>query len=327
MPKIRFACNLYDRMQPLYTGEVKPEGVDFEFVAVESARNIFDRMAGSQEFDASEFSSSEFLARMSAGKCPFVAIPVFPSRTFRHSFIWINAKSGIKSPKDLAGRRIGVPLYTMTAAIWIRGHLQRDFGVDLSGVKWVQGAINDAGAHGEPSVMPLLKPVAIEQNTTGKSLSQLLDEGKIDALLGTNHPDSRKHNPDIRRLFPDFKEVEKDYYRRSGVFPIMHIVAIRKEVYEKNPAVAKSLYEACCHSKAIASKRMRYLGAPRYMLPWMGADIEEADQVFGEEWWPYGAERNRATMETLIGYLHDQAVIDRKFRLEDVFVDVKSDLR
>jgi 4,5-dihydroxyphthalate decarboxylase len=326
LPRIRFACGLYDRMQPLYTGEVKPEGVDLDFVAVESARNIFDRMAGSQEFDASEFSSSEFVARLSAGKCPFVAIPVFPSRVFRHSFAWINARSGIRTPKDLEGRRIGVPLYTMTAAIWIRGHLMRDYGVDLSGVKWVQGAINEVGAHGEPSVMPVLKPVSVEQNTSGKSLSQLLDEGRIDAIIGTNHPESRRHNADIRRLFPDYKEVEKDYYRRTGVFPIMHLVAIRKEVHERHPEVAKSLYEAFCKSKNIALKRMRHLGAPRYMLPWMGAEIDEIDAVFGEDPWPYGIERNRATMETMIGYLHEQSVIARPFRLEDVFVDVRSPL-
>ena len=162
MSKLSFACSLYDRMQSLYTGEVKPEGFDLDFVAVEWARTIFDKMSGEQAFDASELSSSEFISRLAAGQCPFVAIPVFPSRIFRHSFIWINARSGIRSPRDLAGKRIGVPLYTMTAAIWIRGHLQHDYGVDLSGVTWVQGAINKGGAHGQPTVLDMARPVRIE---------------------------------------------------------------------------------------------------------------------------------------------------------------------
>jgi 4,5-dihydroxyphthalate decarboxylase len=327
VPKVRFASNLYDRMQALHTGEVQAEGVDLQFTPVESAREIFDRMAARQEFDAAEFSSSEFISRLDAGQCPFVAIPVFPSRTFRHSFVWYNARSGIMSPKDLAGRRIGVPLYTMTAAIWIRGHLERDFGVDLSGVKWVQGAINQPGPHGDPTVMPLLKPVPIEQSAGGKSLSDLLDEGKIDALIGTNHPDSRYRNPDIRRLFPDFKEVEKDYYKRTGVFPIMHLVAIRKDVYERNPEIAKGLYEAFCKSKNIALKRMRHLGAPRYMLPWLSSALDEVDEVFGADPWPYGIERNRATIETLAQYLSDQSLIRAPKRAEEIFVPVNSSLQ
>lgn len=326
MTKITFACSLYDRMQPLYTGEVKPEGFELDFVAVEWARTIFDRMSGEQAFDASELSSSEFISRMAAGQCPFVAIPVFPSRIFRHSFVWVNKRSGIRSPKDLAGKRIGVPLYTMTAAIWIRGHLEHDHGVDLSGVHWVQGAINQGGSHGQPTVMPLLKPVDIEHNATGKSLSQLLDEGKIDAIIGTNHPDSRRHNPDIVRLFPDYPAVEKAYYRKTGVHPIMHLVAIRKDLYERHPEVAKSLYEACCKSKSLAMARMRHLGAPRTMLPWMGAEIDEIDEVFGEHYWPYGIERNRATLEMLTRFMAQQSLIATPPRLEDVFVPVHSSL-
>ena len=129
---LTFACGLYDRMQALYTGEVRPEGIDLDFLAIDSPREIFDRLSGKGEFDVAEMSSSEFISRKSAGQCPFVAIPVFPSRAFRHGFIAVNRRSGIRSPKDLEGKRVGVPLYTMTAAIWIRGHLQHEYGVDLS---------------------------------------------------------------------------------------------------------------------------------------------------------------------------------------------------
>ena len=159
MAKLRlsFACALYDRMQPLYTGEVQPAGIELNFIPIEEPRPIFDRMSGGLEFDVAEYSSSEFVQRFANKQCPFVAIPVFPSRAFRHGFIAINKKSGITKPKDLEGKRVGVPLYTMTAAIFIRGLLQHEFGVDFEKIHWVQGAVNHAGAHGKPTVLPLLK--------------------------------------------------------------------------------------------------------------------------------------------------------------------------
>jgi 4,5-dihydroxyphthalate decarboxylase len=206
---ISFACGVYDRMQALYTGEVKAQGIAFDFVNVDAPRVIFDRMAGGAEFDVAEFSCSEFITRASAGDRTFAALPVFPSRTFRHSFIAINKRSGIKTAKDLAGMRIGVPLYTMSAAVWIRNHLEHDYGVDLSGVQWVEGSINSPTPHGEPSVLPMLREVNITRNASSKSLSQLIDEGELDAIIGTTLPNSRKTNPDIVRLFPNFCEVEK----------------------------------------------------------------------------------------------------------------------
>src|SRR6266853_3304887 len=173
--QLTFASALYDRMQPIYTGEVPVDGIDLNFIRIEQPRPIFDRMSGGQEFDVAEYSSSEYVQRYANKKCPFVAIPVFPSRCFRHSFIGINTRSGIKTAKDLEGKRIGVALYTMTAAIFIRGLLQHEYGVDLSNVTWVQGAINTPNAHGSPTVLPLLKPVPIEQNRSGKSMSDLLE--------------------------------------------------------------------------------------------------------------------------------------------------------
>ena len=318
--RLSFACALYDRMLPMYTGEVQPEGIDLDYVAIDSPRNIFDRMAGGLEFDVAEMSSSEFISRKSAGKCPFVAIPVFPSRAFRHGFIAVNRGSGIRTPRDLEGRRIGVPLYTMTAAIWIRGHLRHEYGVDLSTIHWVQGSINSPGAHGNPSVLPPVKSVPIEINDSGKSLSQLLDEGAIDATIGTSLPLAIRHNPEIRRLFPAFREIEKKFYARTGIFPIMHLVAIRRDVYEKHPAIATSLYKAFCESKDRALAKMRYTGALRYMLPWMTADLDEIDEVFGGDPWPYGVAANTPTLEALVTYMVEQSVIAAPMRLGDLFV-------
>jgi 4,5-dihydroxyphthalate decarboxylase len=319
-PTLTFACGLYDRVLPLYTGEVKPVGMDLNFLGINSPREIFDRMGGGQEFDASEFSSSEFVSGLSAGTTPFVALPFFPSRVFRHSMITINKRSGIKSPKDLAGKRVGTALYTQTAAIFIRGMLQHDYDVDMSKIHWVQGALNHVGSHGNPSAPPLLKKVDIEIADPHKSLNELIDKGEIDAIIATNLPTCMKHNPDVVRLFPNYREVERDYYKRTGIFPIMHLVAMRRDVHEKYPFAASSLYEALKQSRARTLARLRDTGALRYMLPWMTADLDEIDEVFGGDPWPDGIEANRKTLEALVLYLYEQGLIAKTMPIEDIFV-------
>jgi len=318
---ISFACAAYDRMVPFLTGDVRPAGIDLNFIPIASPRETFDRMAGGLEFDAAEFSSSEFISRMSAGTCPFVALPVFPSRMFRHGFITVNS-SVVRTPKDLAGKRIGVPLYTMTAAVWIRGILTHEYGVDLSGVRWVQGATNTSGRHGNPTVPPLLKHVTIENNATDKSLSDLLEAGAIDAIIGADIPLALRHNSSVRRLFPDFPKVEADYYRRTGIYPIMHLVALKREIHERHPFVATSLYQAFCRAKAIALVRMRQAGMLATMMPWMLAQIEEMDAVFGPDPWPYGVADNRKTLEALVSYLTEQSLITKPIPVDDLFVKV-----
>jgi 4,5-dihydroxyphthalate decarboxylase len=319
-PTITFACGLYDRMLALYTGEVKPAGFDLNFIAINDPRQIFDRMAGRQEFDASEMSSSEFVTRASTGRNPFVALPVFASRVFRHSTITVNRKSGIKSPKDLEGKRVGTPLYTQTAAIFIRGLLQHEYGVDLSTIRWVQGAMNTPGSHGNPSALPLLKQANIEINTSGKSLSDLLDAGEIDAIAATTLPPAMRRNPDIQRLFPNYREVEKAYFKKTRIFPIMHLIVLRREIHERHPFVATSFYEACCQSRRTALELMRYTGALRYMLPWLPADLDEIDEVFGGDPWPYGIEPNRPTLEALVTYMVEQSMIEKPIPIENLFV-------
>jgi 4,5-dihydroxyphthalate decarboxylase len=319
--KLTFACALYDRMQALYTGEVQPEGIDLNFIAIDQPRPIFDRMAGGQEFDVAEFSSSEFVQRFANKQCPFVAIPIFPSRAFRHGFIAVHRKAGITKPKDLEGKRVGVPLYTMTAAIFIRGLLQHEYGVDMSKIHWVQGAMNTGGAHGAPTVLPLLKPVKIEVNTANdKSMSDLLEERVVDATLGTSLPEAIRTNRDIARLFPDYEQLEKDYYRRTKIFPIMHLVAIRRDVYEKHPFIATSLYDAMVRSKEIALEKMLNLRALRYMVPWLMRDIDEIFEFFDGDPWPYGVEPNRPTLTALVQYLADQHLIAEPVPVDDLFV-------
>jgi len=317
---LTFACGLYDRVVPLYTKEVQPVGIDLNFIVLNNPRAIFDRMGGGEEFDAAEFSSSEFVARYATGTTPFVALPFFPSRVFRHSMITVNKRSRIKTPKDLEGKRVGTALYTQTAAIFIRGMLQHDYGVDLSKIRWVQGALNHVGSHGNPSAPPLLRPVDIELADPQRSLSDLIDKGEIDAIAATNVPVAMQRNADIVRLFPNYREVERDYYRRTGIFPIMHLVAMRRDVHEKHPFAASSLYAALTQSRQRAWALLRDTGALRTMLPWMTADLDEIDEVFGGDPWPDGVEQNRKTLEALVTYMHEQHMIPTPIPIEELFV-------
>ena len=322
MPRLQlsFACGLYDRMLALYTGDVKPDGIDLNFIAIDQPRPIFDRMSGGQEFDVAEYSSSEFVQRFANRDCPFVAIPVFPSIAFRLGFIAVNRKSGINSPKDLEGKRVGLPLYTMTAAIFINGILKNEFGVDLSKIHWVQSAMNTSGSHGNPTVLPLLKKISIENNTTGKTLGRLLAERAIDATLGTSLPEEIRTNPDVVRLFPNYVALDKDLYKRKGIYPIMHLVAIKKSVYERYPFVATSLYEAFVKSKKIALEKLFNLRAVRYMTPFLMREIDDIWEVFNGDPWPYGIEPNRKTLEALVAYQQDLGLIDRPVKVDDLFV-------
>lgn len=321
--KLNFACGLYDRMVPLLSGEVVPEGIDFNFIVNDDPRDVFDRMSARAEFDVAELSASEFITRHVAQDPRFIAIPVFPSRVFRHGLITINRRSGIETPKDLEGRRIGVPLYTMTAAVWIRGHLQHEFGVDLSSITWVEGAVTSPGTHGNPTVLPMVHPPKIERKVSPKTVSELLADGNIDAIIGTRLPSGFRSNPDLVRLFPDFREVEKAYYRRTRIFPIMHLIAIRREVYDANPFVATSLYKAFTQAKDLALAKMKSLVYIRYMLPWMTDDLDELEDVFERgDPWPYGVEPNRPTLEALCAYMHEQGLIPKRPSVDDLFVPV-----
>jgi 4,5-dihydroxyphthalate decarboxylase len=319
--KLTLVCGPYDRMEAIRTRQIQPEGIDLEMLPVRSPREIFDRVMAGEGFDLAEMSTSEHIANTCQGTSPHVALPVFPSRVFRHGFIVHNRRAGIRTPKDLAGKRIGVPLYTMTAAVWIRGMLEDDHGVDLSGVTWVQGAVQKAGSHGNPKPPPLLMPIRLEINNSGRSLDDLLCAGEIDAYLGAQMPPSMGRHPDLVRLFPDVRATERDYYRRTGIHPIMHLVVIRKQVWEANPWIARPLYRAFVEAKSAAWRDLSFTGASKVMLPWIHDDVDEINTIFGGEPFAYGLSRNRHTLETLVGYMHRHNMIGRKPALEELFVD------
>ena len=317
---LTMACGPYDRMEALGQGVVQPEGIDLRYLGIQSPPEIFARMIKTNSFDVAEMSLAHYCIMRARGDFPFVALPVFPSRVFRHGFIFINKNAGIRGPKDLEGKRVGVQEYRQTAGVWQRGILQHEYGVDFEKIHWVQGAVNHAGSHGDPHVLPLLKPMAIEHAPGGKSLNALIEEGVVDATLGTSLPESVRTNPNIARLFPDYVELEKDYYKRTGIFPIMHLIAIKRDLYERYPFIATSLYNAFVKSKRIALRNMYNLRALRYMTPWLMRDIDEIWDVFNGDPWPYGVEPNRKTLEALVTYLKDQHLIAEKPRVNDLFV-------
>lgn len=318
---LTFGCGLYDRMIPLYTKEVQPTGIDLQFVVIDSPTEAFTRMLDG-EWQAGEMSCSDYLRRTSSGTCPFVAIPVFPSRVFRHGMICVNRRAGIEAPKDLEGKRVGVPHFPMTAALWIRGLLQHEYGVDLTKIVWVQDRpLRSTGDDGAMQ-LALQAKFTIEPNTTGKPLETLIDEGRIDAFIGADVPESMRTSPNVRRLFPNYKELEQHFYRRTKIFPIMHVVVIRRDVYEKAPFIAQSLFDALSRSKEIARERMRYMGTLRYMLPWMIAEIEENEAIFDGDPFVYGLGPNRQTLEAAITYLDDQGLLGEPVSLDGAFIDV-----
>ena len=319
---LAFACGSYDRTNALRTGEVKPEGIDLEYVAIEASRDIFDRFVGKGEFDCAELSASEFIRNHDAGDDTFVAVPYFPSRAFRHGFIFVNAKGPVRKPKDLEGKRIGVGLWTQTAAVWIKGHLENDFGVDLSGVQWVQGAIEKPGPHGNPVTRPLLKQVDITENESPYSIADLLARGEIDAFIAARRAPNFGSNPDIARLFTDYRAIEHDLYARAKIHPVMHLLAIRRSAYEKNPWIAKSLYDSFVKAKDHALEHMRVTITQSTMFPWHISEYEEIEKLMGGDPWPCGIEPNRSTLEALTLYMQQQHMISKRMKIEDLFIPV-----
>jgi 4,5-dihydroxyphthalate decarboxylase len=320
---LKFGCGTYDRLEALWTGDVKPKGIALSVTRIDYPRKLFDLMDKGQ-FDLAEYGMTGLVENASVGDDRFVALPVFPSKMFRHGYIYVNRRAGIREPKDLAGRRIGVPSISQTAAIWQRGQLAHDYGVDLSGVTWVTGAIDRPGPLLAGLTAPALHvPTRIEvNNSKTKSLDDLLAAGEIDAILGANRAPSLGKNPDVVRLFPDYAAEERAYYKRTGIQPIMHGVVVKRRVYDRNPAIAQHLYDAFEASKQKALEHLRPWGAQPIMLPWMEAELDEVDALFGGDPCSYGLEPNRKIVATLIDYMLEQGFIKTKPRVDDMFVPV-----
>lgn len=315
---LTIACGDYDRTRALREGTVIPEGIRLNYLPLQ-AEEIFYRMSKHQEFDASEMSLSNYMTMVSRGNCPFMAIPVFPSRFFRHSCVFINTESGIKDPADFKGKKVGTPEYSITAAVWIRGFLKDEYGVRAQDMEWLVGGQEEPGRK-ERVQLRLPPEIRVSPIGPDKTLNAMLENREIDALISARIPSCfAKGSPKVRRLFPNYKEVEIDYYKRSKLFPIMHVLVVRKEIYERHPWVAQSLYKAFCQAKERAVQAMYLSNTLVVTLPWLLNELEQLKAVFGPDWWPYGVEANRHTLETLIRYMGEQGLIERTLKVEELF--------
>jgi 4,5-dihydroxyphthalate decarboxylase len=248
-----------------------------------------------------------------------IAIPVFPSKTFRHSCIYINTDSGIEKPADMAGKRVGVPEYQITMATWARGILQHEYGVAPEKMKWLTGGEEHPGR--EDKVKHNLPPnIDIQPIPADKTLSGMLERGEIDAMISAHIPSPFvRRAPKVRRLIPNFREVEADYFRRTKIFPIMHTLVLREEVYEKHPWVAQSLFKAFNEAKRLCQEAMYEFSALKYMLAWSIDEMEKEREILGEDPWAYGLEANRHILETLVQYAHEQGLISQRFEVNSLF--------
>ena len=335
MTKIRLtlACSEYDRTAALISGDIEPEGISLNYLRL-PVEEIFWRMIKHQEFDVSEMSFSSYMIHRSRAD-DFMAIPVFPSRFFRHSCIFINARAGIERPEDLVGKRVGVPEYQMTASLWQRALLQHEYGVHPSALRWFQGGLEEPGRV-EKQTINLPTEIDIQPIGPTQTLSQMLKDGEIDALLSAHAPSSFYDNDinamssntplisggngQVRRLFPNYKEVEQAYFKKTGIFPIMHVIVLRKDVLEKHPWAARSFYKAFSLAKDQLFKQMADTVVLRLSLPWLFAELEETVRLMGSDFWPYGVEANIKTLEAATLYSHEQGLTPHKLDVEELFV-------
>jgi 4,5-dihydroxyphthalate decarboxylase len=316
--RLTLACWDYDRTRALADRSVQPDGIDLVYLT-QPVEETFFRMLRHREFDCSEMSLSSYTTSLNAENPPFIAIPVFPSRFFRHSCIFVSAKSGIREPEDLKGKRVGVPEYQMTAPVWIRGILSDDHGVGVTDVEHCPGGEEEPG---RDEKIRLNLPAAIRLRPIGptQTLSRMLADGELDALVTARAPSTFHSQPDkVKRLFPDYIEQEKAYYRRTRIFPIMHTVVIRRDVYRANPWVAQSLYKAFTAAKAKAFEMYHQTAALPAMLPWLVAHVDETRREMGEDWWPYGLAPNRHVLDAFLRYHHEQGLSRRRFAPEELF--------
>ena len=315
--QLSVAMGDYDRNRALYDGRVQIDGCDPVYMLL-SPEEMFFRAMRSRDFDITELSFSSYLVKHSRGDCPYIAVPVFLSRAFRHTSIYVR-KDRIKRPEDLKGKRIGVPEYQLTAIVWARSILQDDYGIAPEDVTWVRGGIDTPG---RPEKIKLELPpgVKIESAPEDKTISDLLDEGEIDGFIAPRPPGgAAAHNPQCAWLFDDPTAVAKDYYRRTGIFPIMHVVGIRKELAQQHRWLPGAVFKAFSESKAKALELLADTSATKVTLPFVEEQLKAARETLGQDFWSYGVEKNRKTLEAFLHHHHAQGLSARKLAVEELF--------
>jgi 4,5-dihydroxyphthalate decarboxylase len=316
--KLTLACFDYDRTRALIDGRVRPEGIDLD-IKVLRPRQTFQRMLDDREFHVSELSLASYTALKGRGQCPFVAVPVALSKIFRHSCIYVRTDAGITAPADLKGKRVGTTQYGSTALVFMRGMLQHDYGVAPSDLHWFIGGLNTMTE--QPLIaLDLPQDVRLDVLKAGRTLEGLFAAGELDALLSIHIPSLfRAGSPRIARLFPDFRQVEQDYFGRTGIFPIMHTVVLREDVHRAHPWAARSLYQAFAAAKDLAIEGLHDSDALQLSLPWLLDHVEEAWRVFGKDFWSYGLAPNRPALAAIGRYVHEQGLSPRVVSPDELF--------
>lgn len=316
--KLTLACGDYDRTRALEEGTVRADGIELTYLRLPVEETFF-RMMRHQEFEVAEMSLSSYAISLQSDPSPFVAIPVFTSRMFRHGSVFCHSGSGIETAEDLRGKSVGTPEFQLTAGVWVRGILADHHGVPPGSVTYYTGGQERPGRI-EKAALDLPADVRVVRIPADKTLSAMLAEGEIDALYTPRIPRPFvEKDPRVRRLFPDVIGTETQYYATTGIFPIMHVVVLRRDVYEKHPWVAQSLAKAFTLAKDEAYGRLYDSSAMRYMLPWLNQHLEDAQVLLGADYWSYGVDANRATLETFVRYHHEQGLSRQLLSPEDLF--------
>jgi 4,5-dihydroxyphthalate decarboxylase len=312
---LQLACGDYDRTLALKTGAVQPDGVELKILNL-TPEETFYRMGRFREFDVAEFSLSTYTVLRGRGE-PLIAIPVFPSFMFRHGAIFVRDDAGIREPGDLRGKRVGVPKYHMTAAVWVRGILEDEYGVSPRDCLWFEGG---EGTKVKEVDVTLPPEVRREPVPGDRSLGDMVAAGELDAFVGARRP-AAFGTGRVRRLFADFRRTERAYYEKTGIFPIMHTVVLREELAREHPWLPGSLYRAFGEAKLHAYRRLGESAALPYAVPWLMAEVEETWALMGDDPFPYGVARNRRTLETLAGYTFRQGLAPRRLTVDEMFAE------
>jgi 4,5-dihydroxyphthalate decarboxylase len=314
---ITLACWDYDRTQPLADGRVRPDGVDLTYLALPVEETFF-RMARFQEFDAAEMSLSSYVLSLTTDG-PFVAIPVFPSRAFRHNGIYVREGSPLHELSDLAGKTVGIPEYQVTAAVWIRGILADFHRVPVESVRYRTGGLHQPGRI-EKIRLNLPAGVDVDPVPADQTLTNLLLSGELDAIYSPRTPQSMLDGDrSIRRLLATPRIAEEAYFAETRIFPIMHTIVIRRDVYDRHRWLARSLFQAFADAKHDIQPRLAETAANRYMLPWLYDAVERTQEVMGRDFWPYGLKANEKTLRTFLRYSHEQGLASRLYEPAELF--------
>jgi len=309
-----------DTTTSIARGYVSAQGIDFAVTQTEPPK-LFRRQAETADFDVCEMSISTYLMMRSRGEDGFAGLPIFPRRSFRHGFIFINTDTGVLAPGDLAGKRIGLPEYQQTAAMWIRGILRDEYGLDTTAIEWVVGGLHERVGP-ERYGDELQARVRLRRLTETQTLNGLLESGELEAVIGAQRPRSFGRAPSVQRLFPDFRSVEREYYQKTGFFPLMHMIVVRRRLIDEHPWIVRNICDAFEGSKRDSDARLRALSDRACALPWLQDDIEEIQRIFGgADYRPYGLAANRAAMEKIVEMSFVDGLSPVRVNVDDLFAE------